>query len=91
MTARCKWEKVNGDSASSITPCHSALSSPTDIDDCGSSNCQNGGSCVDGVASFTCACATGYTGSECEQGELVVVPHHTLNRAYYVILHVARP
>ena len=39
-----------------------------DIDECTSSPCQNGGTCVDGVASFTCGCVTGYTGTLCETG-----------------------
>ncbi|XP_078485672.1 uncharacterized protein LOC100181677 isoform X2 [Ciona intestinalis] len=28
--------------------------------------CANGGTCTDGVASYTCACVTGYTGANCE-------------------------
>lgn len=36
------------------------------IDNCASSPCLNGGSCVDGVQSFTCQCAPGYTGVLCE-------------------------
>ena len=39
-----------------------------DIDKCGSSPCQNGGSCTDLVNSYSCACATGYTGAECQTG-----------------------
>ncbi|XP_072050636.1 ryncolin-1-like [Amphiura filiformis] len=31
-----------------------------------SNPCQNGGSCTDGTGSFTCACATGYTGDTCD-------------------------
>ena len=30
---------------------------------------MNGGSCVDGVASFTCHCEAGFTGKNCETGE----------------------
>ncbi|XP_078485755.1 uncharacterized protein LOC101242992 isoform X2 [Ciona intestinalis] len=37
-----------------------------DIDDCASMPCANGGTCTDGVASFTCACVNGYTGTNCE-------------------------
>jgi len=37
-----------------------------DIDECESTPCQNGGSCTDGFASYTCACAAGYTGQNCE-------------------------
>ncbi len=40
-----------------------------DIDDCAAHNCQNGATCVDGIATYTCACATGYTGSYCQTSE----------------------
>ncbi|WAR08688.1 FBP1-like protein, partial [Mya arenaria] len=38
----------------------------SDIDECASVTCQNGGACVDGVNFFTCNCLAGYTGSTCE-------------------------
>ncbi len=39
----------------------------TDIDDCASNPCQNGGACTDGVDSYTCDCSgTGYVGDDCE-------------------------
>jgi hypothetical protein len=39
----------------------------TDINECQSSPCQNGGSCVQSSpASFSCNCAAGYTGTLCE-------------------------
>ena len=41
----------------------------SDIDDCVSSPCQNGGACVDGVNSFTCNCKPGYTGPTCTISE----------------------
>eukprot|EP00057_Strongylocentrotus_purpuratus_P017149 XP_011671623.1 PREDICTED: fibropellin-1 isoform X6 [Strongylocentrotus purpuratus] len=37
----------------------------TNIDECDSNPCTNGGSCSDGVNSFTCSCADGYTGTLC--------------------------
>ena len=42
-----------------------------DIDECQSNPCQNGGNCVDGVNSFTCTCADGYTGTVCGTGEII--------------------
>ena len=41
----------------------------SDIDDCNSDPCQNGGTCTDGVNTYTCSCAAGYTGINCETGE----------------------
>ncbi|XP_030854462.1 uncharacterized protein LOC577714 [Strongylocentrotus purpuratus] len=37
-----------------------------DIDECASSPCVNGGTCVDGHDSYTCNCAKGYDGADCE-------------------------
>ena len=42
-----------------------------DIDECSSDPCQNGGTCEDGVNEYTCQCATGYTGTNCENGKHV--------------------
>ena len=39
-----------------------------DIDDCRSNSCKNDGTCIDGVNDYTCNCATGYTGDNCETG-----------------------
>ena len=41
----------------------------TDIDDCESISCKNGGTCTDGVSSYTCYCVIGYSGTHCEIGE----------------------
>ena len=41
-----------------------------EIDDCaGNDNCLNGGTCVDGVESYTCDCVPPFTGVHCEIGE----------------------
>ena len=39
-----------------------------DIDECASSPCQNGGTCNDGINSYTCDCVPGHTGDNCEIG-----------------------
>lgn len=35
------------------------------IDDCAANPCRNGGTCVDGVNSFTCLCPEGFHDSMC--------------------------
>ena len=42
-----------------------------DIDDCSPGVCKNGGTCHDGVNSYTCSCAPGYTGPNCNNGECI--------------------
>ena len=41
-----------------------------DIDECSSNPCQNGATCVDMIAYFTCNCKGGYNGTYCEIGEM---------------------
>ena len=40
----------------------------TDIDECASNPCQNGGTCIDQVAGFLCNCASGWTDAVCDRG-----------------------
>lgn len=42
---------------------------PTEIDECLSQPCLNGGRCKDRVAEFLCLCEPGYTGHHCESGK----------------------
>ena len=44
-------------------PSHAFLSS---TDECQSSPCKHGGTCKDKVNAYSCACAGGYTGVNCE-------------------------
>ena len=40
-----------------------------DEDNCALGPCENGGSCIDDVNSYTCNCITGFIGEHCETGE----------------------
>ena len=40
-----------------------------DIDECSSSPCKHGATCVDGVNSYTCKCRAGFSGKNCETSE----------------------
>ncbi|KAI3368916.1 hypothetical protein L3Q82_025886, partial [Scortum barcoo] len=44
-----------------------ALVECTDIDDCQSNPCQNGGTCIDEINSFVCLCLPSYGGATCEK------------------------
>ena len=37
----------------------------SDVNECGSSPCSNGGQCLDGVNGYTCNCAPSWTGQHC--------------------------
>lgn len=41
----------------------------TDVDDCHSEPCENGGTCIDKIDSFLCLCLPSYGGDMCEKGE----------------------
>ena len=43
----------------------------SDIDECSTEPCVNG-DCSDSVDSYTCSCHNGYTGNNCETGELLL-------------------
>lgn len=38
----------------------------SDVYDCSGVICRNGGTCIDGVNTYSCKCMTGYTGQHCE-------------------------
>ena len=40
----------------------------TDVDECSSNPCENGGTCIDGINEYSCQCVAGYTGTNCETG-----------------------
>ena len=42
----------------------------SDINECASNPCNNGGSCSDLVNGYTCECVEGYAGLDCDYGEI---------------------
>ena len=46
-----------------------SISFLSDVNECGSNPCKNGGECTDGVNSYTCQCNSGYSGANCETSE----------------------
>ena len=42
----------------------------SDINECASAPCQNGGQCLDGINRYTCQCLAGWTGTNCETSKL---------------------
>ena len=61
--------RITGDSSEVNETVNQKLYFP-DIDDCLSSPCYNGGTCVDGVNSYLCECLPGFNGTNCTQGKL---------------------
>ena len=46
-----------------------------DSDDCTPNLCLNGGTCVDGLQSFTCLCPSGFYGNLCESSKSYIWNH----------------
>ena len=55
----------------------------TDIDECASHPCENGGTCEDKVNSFKCTCVYDlYQGSVCDEGKLIIVVYCHYDQGY---------
>ena len=46
--------------------CYSLIA---DIDECSPNPCENGGTCTDGINSYTCTCVPGYSDVKCSTSE----------------------
>ncbi|XP_060565064.1 neurogenic locus notch homolog protein 2-like isoform X2 [Ruditapes philippinarum] len=53
----------------------------TDIDECTPNQCQNSGTCVDGINAYTCTCLPGYNGDNCENDIDECTPNQCQNGA----------
>ena len=42
------------------------VSCVTEIDNCVGDPCENGGTCEDGILTYSCTCVLGYEGDDCE-------------------------
>ena len=42
----------------------------SDVNECSPDPCKNGAKCVDLVGSYRCDCKSGYTGGNCETGQM---------------------
>ena len=40
----------------------------SEVDECSSNPCENGGTCIDGINEYSCQCVAGYIGANCETG-----------------------
>lgn len=49
----------------------------SDVNECASNPCLHGSTCIDHANSFTCNCATGYTGTQCETGQCMFAVAHS--------------
>ena len=58
-----------------------------DIDECASSPCQNGGTCIDALNAYTCNCIPGYEGDNCEIGK--ILQNLVLFLVYHMLILIA--
>jgi hypothetical protein len=61
----------------------------SDINECGSGPCQNGGRCTDLINEFNCSCVVGYTGLVCDAGNTLNLKNVIVKNATIVVLFLA--
>ncbi len=59
-----------------------------DVDECASNPCQNGAECVDGTNKYTCTCAAGYTGENCQTGKNFLLHKNYYNIVFFEVLEL---
>ncbi|KFE60923.1 FG-GAP-like repeat-containing protein [Hyalangium minutum] len=60
-------------------PGYSGATCETNVNECESNPCLNGGTCTDGVNGYTCACTPGYSGATCATDVNECQPNPCLN------------
>lgn len=68
-----------------LSPC--VLFLPTEINECTSNPCANGGTCVDLVNMYQCVCETGWTGEVCDEGNTWFMSQNVLSHHIVVTSH----
>lgn len=48
-------------------PGFGGLRCDTNVNECSSNPCQNGGTCVDGINGYNCQCTGTFSGSNCQE------------------------
>ena len=60
--------------------CSTNASKFSDINECSSNPCLNGGACVDQVNGYVCNCLAGYTGVICQNGKYYFICYKLFSR-----------
>lgn len=60
---------LGGNSSTGFLPLRPQPAHVSDVNECASQPCQNGGTCTHGVNSFRCQCPAGFGGPTCETGK----------------------
>ena len=51
----------------------------SEVDECVSSPCVNGATCMEGMGGYNCSCVAGYEGLHCETGKIHQATHKTIS------------
>ena len=63
----------------------------TGVNECASNPCQNGGFCEDGDRGYTCSCADGFLGANCQAGmcsKLLLIGNSLFEILYQLVVYI---